>query len=103
MRLGSRPDGVVGVIAERNIVPILMEGLRRLEYRGYDYASIAIVDEWHHLACLRTVGNIKAPQDALDRASHHEVGPAEVGTLTRRHASRGNPFLSVAETHADDH
>jgi glucosamine--fructose-6-phosphate aminotransferase (isomerizing) len=96
MRLGSRPDGIVGASAERNIVPILMEGLRRLEYRGYDSVSIAIVHESHHLARLRTVGDVKAPHDALDRTSHHGVGPAEVGTLTRRHASKGNPFLSVA-------
>ena len=34
--------GIVGAVAERNVVPILMEGLRRLEYRGYDSAGIAI-------------------------------------------------------------
>ena len=37
--------GIVGAIAERNVVPILMEGLRRLEYRGYDSAGVAILDE----------------------------------------------------------
>jgi glucosamine--fructose-6-phosphate aminotransferase (isomerizing) len=36
--------GIVGAIAERNIVPILMEGLRRLEYRGYDSAGIAVLN-----------------------------------------------------------
>ena len=35
--------GIVGVVAERNAVPILMEGLRRLEYRGYDSAGIAVL------------------------------------------------------------
>ena len=35
--------GIVGAIAERNVVPILMEGLRRLEYRGYDSAGVAIL------------------------------------------------------------
>src|SRR5229473_3777313 len=59
--------GIVGAIAERNIVPILMEGLRRLEYRGYDSAGIAVVDDSHHLARLRTVGKVQALQDALDR------------------------------------
>jgi glucosamine--fructose-6-phosphate aminotransferase (isomerizing) len=34
--------GIVGAVAERNIVPILMDGLRRLEYRGYDSAGIAV-------------------------------------------------------------
>ena len=36
--------GIVGAVAERNVVPILMEGLRRLEYRGYDSAGVAVVD-----------------------------------------------------------
>ena len=36
--------GIVGAIAERNVVPILMEGLRRLEYRGYDSAGIFVID-----------------------------------------------------------
>ena len=35
--------GIVGAVAERNVVPILMEGLRRLEYRGYDSAGLAIL------------------------------------------------------------
>ena len=36
--------GIVGAIAKRNIVPILLEGLKRLEYRGYDSAGLAVVD-----------------------------------------------------------
>ena len=37
--------GIVGAIAQRDITPILLEGLKRLEYRGYDSAGIAILDE----------------------------------------------------------
>ena len=37
--------GIVGAIAERNVVPILVEGLRRLEYRGYDSAGMAILQD----------------------------------------------------------
>ena len=37
--------GVVGAIAQRNVVPILLEGLRRLEYRGYDSVGVAVVGE----------------------------------------------------------
>ena len=36
--------GIVGAVAERNITPILLEGLKRLEYRGYDSAGIAVID-----------------------------------------------------------
>ncbi|MFT4591059.1 MAG: glucosamine--fructose-6-phosphate aminotransferase (isomerizing), partial [Gammaproteobacteria bacterium] len=35
--------GIVGAVAERNVVPILLEGLRRLEYRGYDSAGLAVL------------------------------------------------------------
>ena len=63
--------GIVGAVAERNIVPFLMEGLRRLEYRGYDSAGIAIIDDSHHLVRLRTVGKVQALQDALDRTPLH--------------------------------
>ena len=37
--------GIVGAIAERNVTPILMEGLRRLEYRGYDSAGLAVLSD----------------------------------------------------------
>ena len=50
--------GIVGAVAERNVVPILMEGLRRLEYRGYDSAGIAIlVDDG--IARVRRVGKVQ--------------------------------------------
>jgi len=48
--------GIVGVVAECNAVPILIEGLRRLEYRGYDSAGLAVLTPEHQLARLRTVG-----------------------------------------------
>ena len=55
--------GIVGAIADRNIVPILIEGLRRLEYRGYDSAGVAILNGTGHLRRLRTVvrgGEVRA-------------------------------------------
>lgn len=51
--------GIVGAIAERNIVPILMEGLRRLEYRGYDSAGLAVLDDRGTLQRLRAAGKVK--------------------------------------------
>ena len=50
--------GIVGAVAERNIVPILVEGLRRLEYRGYDSAGVAVVDANGKLGLSRTVGKV---------------------------------------------
>ena len=57
--------GIVGVVAERNVVPILMEGLRRLEYRGYDSAGLAVIDAHGQVERQRTVGKVKVLQQAL--------------------------------------
>ena len=57
--------GIVGAVAERNVVPILMEGLRRLEYRGYDSAGIAILDDGE-VRRVRRVGKVQELADALE-------------------------------------
>jgi len=56
--------GIVGAISERNVTPILMEGLRRLEYRGYDSAGIAIFDN-SKIQRLRRAGKVQELQNAL--------------------------------------
>jgi glucosamine--fructose-6-phosphate aminotransferase (isomerizing) len=86
--------GIVGVIAERNSVPILMEGLRRLEYRGYDSAGIAVV-EGGRVARLRTVGKVKILQDALDAAPI----AGHVGIAHTRWATHGVPTVNNAHPH----
>jgi glucosamine--fructose-6-phosphate aminotransferase (isomerizing) len=57
--------GIVGAIAERNIVPVLIEGLKRLEYRGYDSAGIAVLQQNRALALRRTVGKVAQLEDKL--------------------------------------
>jgi glucosamine--fructose-6-phosphate aminotransferase (isomerizing) len=57
--------GIVGAIAERNVVPILVEGLRRLEYRGYDSAGIAALEPDGKLCRQRTEGKVQKLVDAL--------------------------------------
>ncbi len=47
--------GIVGAVATRNVVPMLIEGLSRLEYRGYDSAGIAVLDK-AHIRRVRAVG-----------------------------------------------
>jgi len=87
--------GIVGVVAERNAVPILMEGLRRLEYRGYDSAGLAVMAAGPRLARVRTVGKVQALQEALD------ASPLEghVGIAHTRWATHGVPTLSNAHPH----
>jgi glucosamine--fructose-6-phosphate aminotransferase (isomerizing) len=86
--------GIVGVVAERNSVPILMEGLRRLEYRGYDSAGLAVLDGGR-VARLRTVGKVKVLQDALDAAP---IG-GHVGIAHTRWATHGVPTTDNAHPH----
>ncbi len=59
--------GIVGAIAERDVVPILVEGLRRLEYRGYDSAGVAVQDGAGRLDRRRTVGKVRLLADAIDK------------------------------------
>ena len=87
--------GIVGAIAERNIVPILMEGLRRLEYRGYDSAGIAVLNGTAHLKRLRTVGKVKVLQDAIDADPTH----GKVGIAHTRWATHGVPSERNAHPH----
>jgi glutamine---fructose-6-phosphate transaminase (isomerizing) len=86
--------GIVGVVAERGAVPILMEGLRRLEYRGYDSAGIAVLDHGR-LARLRTVGKVKVLQDALDSQPLH----GSIGISHTRWATHGVPTTENAHPH----
>jgi glutamine---fructose-6-phosphate transaminase (isomerizing) len=87
--------GIVGAVAERNIVPFLMEGLRRLEYRGYDSAGIAVVDDSQHLARVRVIGKVQALQDALDRTPCH----GSIGIAHTRWATHGAPSERNAHPH----
>src|SRR6202047_3080547 len=86
--------GIVGVVAERSAVPILMEGLRRLEYRGYDSAGLAVLDHGQ-LARVRTVGKVKILQDALDA----KPVSGSVGIAHTRWATHGVPTTENAHPH----
>src|SRR6201996_9411013 len=87
--------GIVGAIAERNIVPILMEGLRRLEYRGYDSAGLAVLNGSEHLTRLRTVGKVKMLDEALEQAPT----TGKIGIAHTRWATHGVPSERNAHPH----
>jgi len=84
--------GIVGVVAERNAVPILLEGLRRLEYRGYDSAGLAVIDAGGRLRRLRTVGKVKVLKDAVDADPIN----GHVGIAHTRWATHGIPSMRNA-------
>jgi glucosamine--fructose-6-phosphate aminotransferase (isomerizing) len=86
--------GIVGAVAERNVVPILMEGLRRLEYRGYDSAGLAVVDGGH-LRRQRRQGKVSELQAALDR----DPLSSHIGIAHTRWATHGVPSERNAHPH----
>ncbi|MDX1454562.1 MAG: glutamine--fructose-6-phosphate transaminase (isomerizing) [Gammaproteobacteria bacterium] len=87
--------GIVGANAERDVVPILLEGLRRLEYRGYDSAGIAVVDVDGKLDRERVEGKV---QGLADRLQEHSL-KGHSGIAHTRWATHGAPSESNAHPH----
>jgi len=87
--------GIVGAIAQRNVVPILIEGLQRLEYRGYDSAGIAVRQEDGSLGRIRAVGKVAMLKQLLE--TNPVVG--NLGIAHTRWATHGMPAERNAHPH----
>src|ERR1700692_4309334 len=89
--------GIVGYIGPNKVVPVIVEGLRKLEYRGYDSAGIAVVTQEGKLEIRRAPGKLRNLEEVI--AKHPLDGTYGIGHT--RWATHGRPTEENAHPHRD--
>ena len=89
--------GIVGYVGNKQVVPLIIDGLRKLEYRGYDSAGIAVVDEKQHLELRRAEGKLRNLEETI--RLHPLDGNYGIGHT--RWATHGRPTEENAHPHRD--
>lgn len=87
--------GIVGAVAQRDVAEILLQGLQRLEYRGYDSAGLAVITEDSQLTRQRCLGKVQALADSLELAKTN----GHTGLAHTRWATHGEPSEANAHPH----
>ncbi len=95
----ERMCGIVGYVGERNSLDVLMGGLRRLEYRGYDSAGVAVIDDEGEIETAKRAGKLQVLADELERHPIHRGG---TGIGHTRWATHGGPTDRNAHPHLGD-
>ncbi len=91
--------GIVAYIGSKPAQPLLLEGLKRLEYRGYDSAGIAVLDEKHKIRVVRAVGRVSVLEETLDKRGEL-TGTLGIGHT--RWATHGEVCEKNTHPHSDD-
>ncbi len=92
--------GIVAYVGRKIAQPVLLEGLKRLEYRGYDSAGIAVIDDKGSLHIRRAVGRISVLESTI--AGNGKLPSANIGMAHTRWATHGVPNEVNAHPHTDD-
>ncbi|HEX9422460.1 MAG TPA: class II glutamine amidotransferase, partial [Pyrinomonadaceae bacterium] len=89
--------GIVGYVGNKQVVPLIIDGLRKLEYRGYDSAGIAVVNESHDLEIRRAEGKLRNLEEVI------RLSPLDgtYGIGHTRWATHGRPTEENAHPHRD--
>ncbi len=93
--------GIVAYVGQKLAQPLLIEGLKRLEYRGYDSAGIAVIDGQNKLHLKRAVGRISVLESKIDSPADH-LPEAHIGMAHTRWATHGAPNEANAHPHLDN-
>jgi len=87
--------GIVGAISRNNVLPLLIEGLQRLEYRGYDSAGVAVRNEQGELKRFRALGKVAVLKDVVEKSQV----TGNLGIAHTRWATHGAPAKRNAHPH----
>ena len=87
--------GIVGYIGKRDAYPVLVKGLKRLEYRGYDSAGIALINNQHQLNVYKTKGKVSD----LEQFVENKDISGNIGIAHTRWATHGEPSQINAHPH----